>query len=232
MDEAKTILRTLVGSRAYGLAREDSDWDFRSVYITPTEKILAIYADRGNNLPKAQTGEDVEQWEVERFLRLSLKSNPSVLEIYWAIPQQVDCPWGEELRSLRNQVWSSKGVLAAFLGYASSQKNQTLKHENKRASKHAQAYLRVLYQGAMLLKTGELPIYMGGTPIYDTMMGIRTGDIAPEQALRICECWEARIRMEYEERPDRLPDLEAINRFLIRVRREHFSIELDKGGKG
>jgi predicted nucleotidyltransferase len=34
------ILKVLVGSRAHGLANEQSDYDSRSVYVTSTKEIL------------------------------------------------------------------------------------------------------------------------------------------------------------------------------------------------
>ena len=36
------ILKVLVGSRAHGLARPDSDYDYRGVYVTPTRELFSL----------------------------------------------------------------------------------------------------------------------------------------------------------------------------------------------
>ena len=37
-----TILKALVGSRAHGLNGPDSDWDWRGIYVQPTNEILSM----------------------------------------------------------------------------------------------------------------------------------------------------------------------------------------------
>ena len=44
------ILKVLVGSRAHGLADEDSDYDYRGVYVNATTDILSIgHKYKGNH---------------------------------------------------------------------------------------------------------------------------------------------------------------------------------------
>jgi predicted nucleotidyltransferase len=44
------ILKCLVGSRAHGLHNEDSDYDYRAVYVNATTEILRIgHTYKGNH---------------------------------------------------------------------------------------------------------------------------------------------------------------------------------------
>jgi predicted nucleotidyltransferase len=77
----KQILKVLVGSRAHDLYTEDSDYDYRGVFIYPTREILALRP------PKDQTSwlegkTDDTSWELHKFLVMACQCNPSVLEVF------------------------------------------------------------------------------------------------------------------------------------------------------
>ena len=73
------IYRCQVGSKAFGLASEDSDDDLRGIYLPPARLHWSL-----RRLPEQLEFQDGEQdevyWELEKFIRLALKANPNVLE--------------------------------------------------------------------------------------------------------------------------------------------------------
>ena len=70
------IYKCIYGSRAFGLATEESDVDIRGVFVLPKkqfyglERLDQISDERSNEL----------YWELDRFVALLLKNNPNALE--------------------------------------------------------------------------------------------------------------------------------------------------------
>ena len=80
MENKKIILKVLVGSRAHGLADENSDYDYRAVYVVPTSKILSInYKYVANTWIEGK--EDNTAYEIGHFLKLACNCNPTILEV-------------------------------------------------------------------------------------------------------------------------------------------------------
>lgn len=183
MSERTEILRTLVGSRAYGLATDDSDWDYRSVYITPTSELLklGVGAYKGTHWTEGEK-EDDTAYEVGHFLYLATKSNPSILEVFKApviYPEQIsqeECDLATKQRrflikpsleiaggllSCFRHAWSSKGVFEAFKGYSHNQHVKLFSEKEefaKRKFKYAIAHLRVLLEGIELLSCNDFSV--------------------------------------------------------------------------
>lgn len=69
-DLQPVILRTIVGSKAHGLARADSDTDYREVFVIPPSQMLALGRDRivaaikalQSPLPDAPAYDEVNEW--------------------------------------------------------------------------------------------------------------------------------------------------------------------------
>ena len=76
------IYRCRVGSKAFGLASDNSDDDLRGIYLPPARLNWSL-----RRLPEQLEFADEDRhevyWELEKFLRLALKANPSVLETLW-----------------------------------------------------------------------------------------------------------------------------------------------------
>lgn len=68
------------GSRAWGFASPDSDWDVRFVYVHKPEWYFQI-AERKDTIEKMYPdGIDLSGWELGKALRLFKRSNPSLFE--------------------------------------------------------------------------------------------------------------------------------------------------------
>jgi predicted nucleotidyltransferase len=81
------LLAVESGSRAWGFASSDSDFDVRFVYIHRPEWYLSIdIEDRQDVIERpVQDAMDVSGWDIRKALRLFRKSNPPLLE--W-----IQCP--------------------------------------------------------------------------------------------------------------------------------------------
>lgn len=153
-----TLLKGLVGSTAYGLDHADSDKDYIGMFAVPTVHLLGLDA---SNLDTAIEfkNPDTKFYEAGHYVRLALKSNPSILELLWLENYSTRTSFGDKLIKIRDAFPSRKLVKAAYLGYATQQHEKLMKddREEKRA-KNARHFVRLLRQGAELYSTGQLVV--------------------------------------------------------------------------
>lgn len=216
------ILKVLTGSRAHGLDTPTSDYDWRFIYVQPTDEMLGL-----DSADKFKPGGDggVEGWEIGHFSRMALKCNPSILEALVA-PPETSTFYGEELRNLFPKFLSAKYVRDAYRGFALSQKKAVLHRdvEPKRINKFLSHYLRVLWCGKNLLATGELLVNIAGTPIELAAKDAKHGRLDVAEGLHMGEMLEELIETIDTKIPEK-PDTVSINAFLTKVRLHHLSYE-------
>ena len=142
-----TILLSVSGSRAYGMARGGSDVDVRGVLIPPAPYLVGCFrrCDQVND-PKQLSvfipalSEDLQRvaaeeklegtiYTLQKYLRLAADGNPNMLEILFTRDQEVvQCtPAGARLREAR-QLFLSTKVRHTFLGYGLSQLKRIQTH--------------------------------------------------------------------------------------------------------
>ncbi|KKN86868.1 hypothetical protein LCGC14_0264300 [marine sediment metagenome] len=225
MSERIEILKVLVGSRANGLSREDSDYDYRAVYVTPTSELLSL----GTGKYKASAwvegkNEDNTSYELGHFLHLATKSNANILEMFVA-PLKGSNEIGDELRDLFDSVWSTEGVRNAFVGYSLNQRKKFLDDKDGRAWKYAVAYIRTLLQGIELIETGTMSIVVPDEWLED-LQNVRDGKYTRGAVVDLAEALREELDEAYEraEAFERLqePDVEKVNEFLLKVRKENW----------
>lgn len=137
------ILKVLVGSRSHGLHTDDSDYDYRGVYVLPTRDILSLgYNYKGSHWLEGK--EDQTSYEIGHFLHLATKCNPSILEVMIAKPDEQIYNWGSGLQSLFQYVWNPQDAFNAFVGYSLNQRKKMMDNHLERWEKFAVAYVRTL----------------------------------------------------------------------------------------
>lgn len=108
------------GSRAWGFASEDSDYDIRFLYLRPTEDYLSV-RERRDTMEFAIDDDllDLAGWDVRKALGLFAKSNGALLE--WLHSPQVYLTDSEPMnlwRSLVPDVLNPKALAGHYLGMA------------------------------------------------------------------------------------------------------------------
>ncbi len=151
---------TLVGSHAYGLATETSDYDFIGVYVPDVYN--AIVGTPAETLT-AHGDIDYTVHSVLKFIGLAAKGNPTALEALWLPPLAENELW-RKLKYHRN-VFVTQRALHQYRGYAAGQLAR-LKRLVGEANfdepiplvqqKLARHMMRILEQGITLSKTGEV----------------------------------------------------------------------------
>ena len=212
------ILRCVVGSRAYGLETEESDVDWRGVYLPPADLHWGLAG-----VPE-QVEEDLTQevyWEIEKFLVLGLKSNPNVLEVLWSPGVEEATELGRELIEMRG-AFLSKMVYQTYNGYVMSQFKKLsgdLRNKGEVKWKHVMHLIRLLAAGVEILRTGEVGVRVSGE-LAERLMAVRRGEMEWGDVDR----WRLALHEEFDravegsQLPER-PDYERVNSFLIKARR-------------
>ena len=210
------ILEGIVGSTAYGLNIESSDIDIKGVYVAPTHEVLSLF-------PPAetidQTKPDKTYHEVQRFLRLALKGNPSILELLWLEGYTQLTKAGRMLVDNRH-LFLSKTIFHTYGGYAISQARKLNARQDSfssttknRYAKHARHCFRLLNQGRELLETGQLSIRVKNR---DELFAI--GQMEPSALVDKFERNFAEFDRIKTALPDK-PDAEAVSNLLVKIRK-------------
>ena len=101
------------GSRAWGFASQDSDFDIRAIYIKPLDWYLRLEELPPDTWNAALPGElDISAWDIRKAFRHFLKSNASMLEWIGSPIVYRDRGLGKFLAGLLPQVFNP--VHAAF----------------------------------------------------------------------------------------------------------------------
>ncbi|WP_049563370.1 nucleotidyltransferase domain-containing protein [Nonomuraea sp. SBT364] len=206
------ILSVVTGSRAYGLETAASDTDRRGVFVAPTAEFWRLdkpATHRDGPLPEQFS------WEVERFCRLALDANPTVLECLWSPIVEVATPEGRRLRELRG-AFVSRRAHETFAGYADAQ----FRRLDPAAPKWKQAMhmIRLLISGLHLMRHGEPLVEVGAHR--DRLLAVRRGELPWERVT----AWRAELAAELAVTESVLPgkpDRAAVEAFLMDVRKEH-----------
>jgi len=225
----ETILKVLVGSQAHGLATSESDFDYRGVFVVPTKEILSL-GSKHTTTQWIEGKEDDTSWELGHFLHLATKCNPTILEVFLApwkefpIDESVDLSkeevLGLELQDLFPQVWNSTAVMNAFIGYGHNQMKKFLDDKDVRPAKYAAAYARTLYNAWELLTTGTFTIRVVDTPVGGTIRRFKEGNYSGYgEVIDHCRKWEKNVREAYKQNPNKQTNMEAVNEFLLKVRK-------------
>jgi predicted nucleotidyltransferase len=125
------------GSRGWGFASSDSDYDVRFIHVHPTEWYLSIDEKRDVIECPISDALDISGWDLRKALKLFSKSNPPLLEwlrspiVYVEKSQRA-----EKLRELVPSFFSPKSCLYHYLHMAQGNFREYLRGEQVRIKKY------------------------------------------------------------------------------------------------
>ncbi|MCF2131125.1 nucleotidyltransferase domain-containing protein [Strepomyces sp. STD 3.1] len=212
-----TVYACVMGSRAFGLATEDSDTDRRGVFLAPTPLFW-----RFEKPPAHVEGPADEQfsWELERFCELALRANPNVLEcLHSPLVEYADAT-GRELLSLHD-AFLSRRAHETFTGYAHGQRRKLdadVRTHGAPRWKHAMHLLRLLESARDLLRTGTLTIDVGDRR--ESLLAVKRGEVPwPEVEARMTRLAREGEQAAHSSPLPAEPDRRRVEDFLLRTRR-------------
>ena len=135
-ENCRILLAVESGSRAWGFASPDSDYDVRFIYVRPREYYLRLNKDRDVIEKPINDLLDINGWDLDKALKLLHKSNPTVFEWFSSPIVYMDSPFADKFRSIMRRYFSSKSGLWHYLSMAESNYREYLKGEIVRAKKY------------------------------------------------------------------------------------------------
>ena len=214
----KVILKVLVGSRAHGLADKNSDYDYRSVYVLPTSKILSLnYKYKGTHWNEGED-KDNTSYEICHFLELAMNCNPTILEVFKAPVIEMNGD-GKKLRELFQYVWNPKQAFDAFVGYGLNQRKKFLDKKDNRQNKYAIAYIRTLYNLNELLGTKNFHVKID--ILRKVLMEYKVGNYTMEEVINQSENMIL-VAKELLPKCKHKANKEKIEEFLLKIRKRYW----------
>lgn len=215
----KTVLKSLVGSRAHDLHTEESDYDYRAVHLIPTSEIMSL-GHKYSATSWIEGKVDETSYEIGHFLQLCTKANPSVLEVLLADQVQEETQYAKEMRDLLPFMFNPNDAFNAFAGYSKNQQKKMLEDHLARRLKYGVAYLRTAYNLVSLFQTGTFSLRVEGEK-KSTLIDMKKGKFSDGKIIDLAE-EQISIARELLPRVENRQDLTKINDFLLKVRKENW----------
>ncbi len=143
------------GSRAWGFASPDSDYDVRFIYAKPLEWYLSI-SDKKDSIDIMDGDFDAVGWELKKQLKLMMKSNiPALEHLFSPITYKGNDLLIDEMRSIGLECFSP--IKSMFHYLSMSKKYEEKLHSESVKLKDLFYALRTSLAGKWILENNSLP---------------------------------------------------------------------------
>ena len=198
--EAKDNVRILhaieSGSRAWGFASPDSDYDVRFIYVRRREDYLRL--DEPRDVIEWQLDDvlDINGWDLKKALKQFARGNATLFE--WSgspIVYRTTDEWSR-IREVSKQYFSEKSAVYHYYGTANSTYQEYLQGDTVR-------YKKYFYALRPLLAAEYIEQYHAAPPVlFDDLLKL---DLDPELRTAIDELLEAKKRTTEKEENPQMP---------------------------
>ena len=135
-ENIKILFAVESGSRAWGFASPDSDYDVRFIYIRRLEDYLRLDAIRDVIELPINDVLDINGWDLQKTLRLLHKSNPTLFEWFSSPIVYQKTEFADKFRDLMMHYFSSKKTMYHYVSMAEGNYREYLKGDLIRAKKY------------------------------------------------------------------------------------------------
>lgn len=201
-ENVKILLAVESGSRAWGFASPDSDYDVRFIYVRPKEDYLRLEKTRDVIELPIEGELDINGWDLDKTLRLLRASNPTLFEWFSSPIVYRETAFAQEFRSIMQRYFSSKRGLSHYLSMASSSYREYLKGNMVKAKKYFYVLRPVLACRWILDKGSPPPM------LFSELMEAELNPVLLPDVNRLLD-----LKMNAPEIKT-IPKIESINRYL------------------
>ena len=211
-EDVKIIMAIESGSRAWGFASPDSDYDVRFIYVRKKEDYLKLEGVRDVIEWRLDETLDINGWDIKKALQLLHKSNPTVFE-WCASPivymEREEFGW---LKELLPDYFSVKKSLFHYWHMAETTYREYLKGEEVRVKKYFYV-LRPLMAAKWILDRKSAP-----PMLFDDLVAAELEDALKPELTRLLELKKTLPEMGMA------PKVQILNDYIERVMPEIKSI--------
>lgn len=135
-ESGRILLAVESGSRAWGFASPDSDYDVRFIYVRDKDSYLKLNRSRDVIELPINDVLDINGWDVDKTLKLLHNSNPTVFEWFSSPIIYKTTPFAEQFKPIMQHYFSSKSGLWHYLHMAEGNYREYLKVDLVKAKKY------------------------------------------------------------------------------------------------
>lgn len=201
-EECRILLAVESGSRAWGFASPDSDYDVRFIYVRPEKAYLRL--DRTRDVIEVPINDelDINGWDIDKTLRLLHKSNPTVFEWFSSPIIYQTSAFADQFRPIMQKYFSSKAGLWHYLHMAEGNYRDYLRGEMVRAKKYFYVLRPILACKWILEK---------GTPPPMLFTDLVKSELPDDLSETVCQLLD--LKMNSPEIKE-IPRIDQLNRYL------------------
>ena len=201
-ENIRILLAVESGSRAWGFASPDSDYDVRFIYVRPKEDYLRLEKTRAVIELPIEGELDINGWDLDKTLRLLRASNPTLFEWFSSPIVYRETAFASEFRSIMQQYFCSKRGLNHYLSMAGSNYREYLRGDTVKAKKYFYV-LRPVLACRWILDKGTPP-----PMLFSELMEAELDPLLLPDVNRLLD-----LKMNAPEIKT-IPRIESINRYL------------------
>ena len=132
----RILLAVESGSRAWGFASPDSDYDVRFIYVRPKDAYLRLQKHRDVIELPINDALDINGWDLTKTLRLLHKSNPTLFEWGASPIVYLETDFAARFKSVMGRYFSSKRGLYHYIHMAAGNYREYIKGDMIKAKKY------------------------------------------------------------------------------------------------
>ena len=144
------------GSRAWGFASPDSDYDVRFIYVRPREFYLKLEDTRDVIEWQLDDTLDINGWDLQKMLRLLYKSNPTIFEWNNSPIEYKETDDWQKVREIIGRYFQTDKGLYHYLSMVKTNYRTYIKGEQVRLKKYFYV-LRPLLACRYIIDNGKPP---------------------------------------------------------------------------
>ncbi len=155
-ENVRILLAVESGSRAWGFASPDSDYDVRFIYVRKKKEYLRLEAVRDVIELPINDLLDINGWDLQKTLRLLHKSNPTLFEWFSSPILYMETDFADQFRKIMNRYFSTKRSLFHYISMAEGNNREYLRRDMVKAKKYFYV-LRPILACRWILERGTPP---------------------------------------------------------------------------
>jgi len=147
------------GSREWGFASDDSDYDVRAVHFGSVKKYLGLHQPKENIEVMVEDGAkiDIVSWDIKKFASLLLKSNPTVSEWLQSKIVYVESPYRAQFHEIFETGFSPFTLKKHYVSLARENYEKYVRNQTEVNFKKYIYIMRALACAEFLLANGKVP---------------------------------------------------------------------------
>lgn len=136
IENIRILLAVESGSRAWGFASPDSDYDVRFIYVRQKSDYLRLEKLRDVIELPIDDVLDINGWDLQKTLRLLYKSNPTLFEWFSSPIVYMETEFADAFRRIMQEYFSTKRSLYHYICMAEGNYREYLKGTMVKAKKY------------------------------------------------------------------------------------------------